>query len=70
MRVPRAPGFRLDMGKTHAGRRIRDADEDIASRALNLPAGELGLTFQGLVAVGTIELEFSCFYLIHKLLSL
>ena len=46
-------------------RRIRDADEMVARRALDLPAGELGLALQRLVAVGTVEFEF---VRVHKLL--
>ena len=46
------------MGEAHPGGRIGNADQVIAGRALNLSASELGLTLQGLVAVGTVEFEF------------
>jgi hypothetical protein len=48
------------VGKTHAIRRIGNADQMLASRALNLPSAKLGFTAQRLVAVLTIKLEFSC----------
>jgi hypothetical protein len=60
VRGPGLAGFRLDLGETGAWRRIRDADEDIAGRALDLPAGELWFALQRLVAVGTVKFEFVC----------
>ena len=39
MRVPGAAGFRLDVGETGACRRIGDADEMLAGRALDLASG-------------------------------
>jgi hypothetical protein len=58
MRVPSAPGFRLDVGETGSRRRIGDADQMLAGWALNLPPGELWFATQRLIAVGTIKLEF------------
>jgi hypothetical protein len=52
------------MGESGARRRIGDADEVLARRALNLPAGEMSLALQRLIAVGTVKLEFRCS---HKL---
>ena len=46
MGVPGAAGLRLDLGETGARRRIGNADEMIAGRALDLPAGELRLALQ------------------------
>ena len=67
MCVPSAPGFRLDLGEAHARRRIGDADEMLAGRALNLPPGKLGFALQRLVAMRAVKLEFIC---VHKLLPL
>jgi len=58
MRGPSLAGFRVDMGETGARRRIGNADEMVASRALNLPARVAGIALQRLVAVGTVEFEF------------
>ena len=58
MRGPRLAGFRVDMGEAGARRRIGNADEMVASRALNLPARVAGIALQRLVAVGTVEFEF------------
>ena len=66
MRVPGAAGLRLDMGETGARRRIGDANEHIAGRTLDLPAGKLRFALQWLIAVGTIEFEFVG---VHKCLS-
>ena len=55
---PGLAGFRVDVGEARARRRIGNADEMVASRALNLPARVAGIAFQGLVAVGTVEFEF------------
>jgi hypothetical protein len=46
------------MGKSHSRRRIGNADQVLARRALNLAARELRLALQGLIAVGTVEFEF------------
>jgi hypothetical protein len=51
-------GLRIDLGKSHARRRIGDADQMLAARTLNLPAGILGFAFQRLITVGTVEFEF------------
>ena len=58
MRIPGVAGLRLDMGEASADGRAGDADEMLASRALNLPAGMARITFQRLVAVGTVKFEF------------
>ena len=58
MRVPSVPGLRLDVREPGARRRIRDADEMLAGRALDLPSSELRFAFQRLIAVGTVEFEF------------
>ena len=65
MRVPGVPGFRLHMGKTGAGRRIGDADEVLAPRTLNLPPGVARIALQRLIAVGTVEFEFSGAHRVH-----
>jgi hypothetical protein len=56
--------FRRDVGKTHACRRVRDSDEVLARRALNLAAGKLSLAPQRLITMGTVEFELVC---IHSL---
>ena len=58
MRGPSLAAFRVDMGEAGARRRIGNADEMVASRALNLPARVAGIALQRLVAVGTVEFEF------------
>jgi hypothetical protein len=58
MRGPGLTGLRVDMGEAGAGGRIWNADEMVASRALNLPARIEGIALQRLVAMGTIEFEF------------
>ena len=58
MRGPGLAGFWRYMGEAGARRWIGDADEVLAGRTLNLPAGELGFALQRLIAVGTVELEF------------
>jgi len=57
MRGPGLAGLRLDVGETGARRRTGNADEMLAGRALNLPAGVTGIALQRLIAVGTIEFE-------------
>ena len=49
--------FRLDVSEAGSRRRIGNADEMVARRALNLPAGELRLALQRLVTVRTIDLN-------------
>ena len=66
MRGPGLADLRLDMGEAHARRRIRDADEVIAARALDLASGELRLALQRLVAVGTVEFEFGGVHRLHS----
>ena len=58
MRVPRVAGFGLNLGKTGPRRRVGNAYQVLTSRTLNLFAGMARVTFQGLIAVGTIEFEF------------
>jgi hypothetical protein len=53
------------MGEAGARRRIGNADEMVASGALNLPARVAGIALQGLVAVGTIEFEFGVGHNLH-----
>jgi hypothetical protein len=65
MRIPGVAGLRLDVGETGPGRRAGNADEMIASRTLNLPARVAGIAFQGLVAVGTVELEVGVAHSLH-----
>ena len=63
MRVPSGSRLRLHLGEAHPGGRVRDADEHLAARALNLTPGELRLALQRLIAVGAVEFEFVC---VHK----
>ena len=65
MRGPSLAGFRVDMGEARARRRIGNADEMVASRALNLPARVAGIALQRLVAVGTVESEFGVAHNLH-----
>jgi hypothetical protein len=65
MRGPSLAGFRLDMGEAGARRRIGNADEMVASRALNLPARVARIALQMLVAVGTVEFEFGIAHSLH-----
>ena len=68
MGVPSVPRLGRDMGEPGSRRRIRDANEMLTGRALNLPAREMDFALQRLVAVRTVKLEFRCchrFYL-HK----
>ena len=58
MRGPRLAGFRVDLGEAAARRRIGNANEMVASRALNLPPGEARLALERLVAVRAVEFEF------------
>lgn|ERR1017187_1379858 len=66
MSRPSLAVFRLDMGEAGARRWIGDADQHLAGRALNLPAGELRLALQRLVAVRTIEFEFVGVHSLHQ----
>ena len=66
MRVPRAAGFRLHVGETGARRRIRNANEVLAGRALNLAAGVAGIARQWLITMGTIEFEFVRAHKLHS----
>jgi hypothetical protein len=65
MGVPCAAGLRLHVGETSARWRIGDANEVVAARALNLPAGELRFALQWLVTVGTVEFEFVRAHRLH-----
>jgi hypothetical protein len=51
MRVPGAPGFRLNLGEAHARRRIGNANQMLAGGTLNLPPGELWFATQRLITV-------------------
>jgi hypothetical protein len=64
MRVPSATGFRLDVSETGARRRIGDADEMLAGRALDLASGMARVARERLIAVRTVEFKFSR---VHKL---
>jgi hypothetical protein len=48
-----------------ARRRIGNADEMLARRALNLPPGVAWVALQGLIAVGTIKFEFGRAHHLH-----
>ena len=61
-------GFRLDLGEAAARRRIGNANEMVASRALNLPSGEARLAPERLVAVRALELEFRVAHSLHLFL--
>jgi hypothetical protein len=65
MRGPSLAGFRVDMGEARARRRIGNADEIVASWALNLPTRAAGIALQRLVAVGTVEFEFGVAHRLH-----
>jgi hypothetical protein len=65
MRVPGAPGFRLDLRETGAGRRIGNADEMLAAGALDLPPRVTRVALQRLIAMGTVEFEFVCAHGLH-----
>ena len=65
MRGPGLAGFRVDMGEAGPRLWIRNADEMVASRALNLPARVGGIAFQGLVTVGTVKFEFGVAHSLH-----
>jgi hypothetical protein len=65
MCIPGAAGFRLDVRETGARRRIGDADEMLAGRALNLPAGVARVALQRLITVGTVEFEFVRVHRLH-----
>jgi hypothetical protein len=67
VRVPSTAGFRLDMGETGASRRVGDADEMLAGRALDLASGMARVARERLIAVRTIEFEFGR---VHGLLAL
>jgi hypothetical protein len=66
MRGPSLAGFRLDVSEPGARRRVGNADEMVAGRALNLPARVAGFALQRLVAVGTVEFEFVRAHKLHQ----
>jgi hypothetical protein len=66
MRGPGLTGFRFNVGETGACRRIRNADEMLAGRALNLPPGMARVALQRLIAVGAIEFEFVRVHELHQ----
>jgi hypothetical protein len=53
------------MGEPGTRRRIGNADEMLAGRALNLPASVAWVAFQRLITVGTIEFELRCAHKLH-----
>jgi hypothetical protein len=65
MSGPGLAGFRLDVGEAGAWRRVRNANEMVAGRTLNLPPGELWFALQRLVAVGAIKFEFVRIHNLH-----
>ena len=65
MRGPSLTGFRVDTGEPGARRRIGNADEMVASRALNLPARVARIALQRLVTMGTLEFEFGSIHKLH-----
>jgi hypothetical protein len=65
MRDPCLAGLGLDVGEPGSARRVGDADEMLAGWALNLPAGVARVALQGLIAVGTVKLEFGCAHSLH-----
>ena len=69
MSGPGLAGFRLDMREAGTRRRVRNADEDVASGTLNLSAGMARVALQRLIAVRTIEFEFGRFHRLFPDLS-
>ena len=65
MRGPGLTDLRLDVRESGARRRIGNADEMVASWALNLPARVAGIALQRLVTVGTVEFEFGVAHSLH-----
>jgi hypothetical protein len=59
VRVPGTAGFRLDMGEAGARRRVGDADEMLAGRALDLASRVARVARERLITVRTVEFEFS-----------
>jgi uncharacterized ParB-like nuclease family protein len=53
------------MGEAGAGRGSWNADQMLAARALDLPAGVAGIALQGLIAVGAVEFEFTGCHRFH-----
>ena len=66
MSRPSLAVFRLDVSEAGSRRRIGNADEMVASRALNLSARVAGIALQRLVAVGTVEFEFGVAHSLHS----
>jgi hypothetical protein len=58
MRGPGLTVFRLNLRKAHSRRRVRNADQMLAGRALDLSTRELRFALERLITVGTVELEF------------
>ena len=63
--VPGMAGLRLDMREAGAGRWAGNVDNVLAAWALNLPTGVARVALQGLVAVGTVELELRFIHSLH-----
>ena len=57
MSGPSLTDLRLDVREAGTRWRIRNADQMLAGRALNLPARVTGIALQRLIAVGTVEFE-------------
>jgi hypothetical protein len=66
VRVPSTAGFRLDVGEAGAGRRVGDADEMLAGRALDLASGMARVARERLIAVRTVEFKFGR---VHRLVT-
>jgi hypothetical protein len=64
MCVPSAAGFRLDVGESCARRRIGDADEMLAGRALDLASRMARVARERLITMRTVEFKFGR---VHKL---
>lgn len=65
MRIPCVAGFRLHVGETGARGWIGNADEMLATGALNLPPGVARVALQRLITVGTVEFEFIRAHKLH-----
>jgi len=66
MRGPGLAGFRLNVGESGARRRVRNPDEMVAGRTLDLTTGMAGFTLQRLIAVGAVEFKFGGVHSLHS----
>jgi len=55
------------VGETAPRRRIGDANEVVAGRALDLPSGMAGIALERLITMGTIEFEIGCAHRLYPL---